>query len=227
MRQEFRKELKILQDNLRMEANASAQAMRRAYRSLKDANLALAESVIDADSTIDSLERYVDDLGVSLLARQAPVASDLRAVVSALRVSSIVERMGDLARHVAYIARGRFPGRAAEGPAHKLLVDMAEEASAVGDLVAKLIETKDLEIAHEIMRRDETLDDFHRETFQLVLDESTPLSRQEIVDVVMIGRFLERFGDHAVSVARRMTFLVTGAVPEYESVPGTEEEMLG
>lgn len=227
MRQEFRKELKILQDNLRMEANAAAQAMRRASRSLKDANLALAESVIDADSTIDSLERYVDELGISLLARQAPVASDLRVVVSSLRVSSILERMGDLARHVAYIARGRFPERAAEGPAHKLLVAMAEEAAEMGNLVARLIETKNLDFVHEIMRRDEILDDLHRNSFELVLDDSTPLTRQEVVDVVMIARFLERFGDHAVGVGRRMTFLVTGYTPDYESVPGTEEEMLG
>lgn len=227
MRYEFRKEMVELQATLTAQAREAARAMRRSAASLRDANLALAESVIDADAQIDFLERTVDDMGISLLARQAPVASDLRTVVSALRMASTLERMGDLARHIAYIARGRFPMTATDGAAYELLTSMADQATAVGEKMAKLIETQDMVLAAEIEAEDEILDDFHRQSFELVLDESNGLSRQEVVDVVLLGRFLERYGDHAVSVARRMTFLVTGIVPEHTSIPGTEEEVLG
>ncbi len=227
MRYEFRKEMAELQDTLTAQARSAATAMKRSAASLRDANLALAESVIDADAQIDLLERTVDDMGISLLARQAPVAGDLRTVVSALRLGSTLERMGDLARHVAYIARGRFPMTAAEGDAYDLLITMADQAAAVGAKVATLIETQDMKLAAEIVEEDEILDEYHRKSFELVLDETNGLSRQEVVDVVLLGRFLERYGDHAVSAARRMTFLVTGLLPEHEGGPGTEEEMLG
>ncbi|MCF2707017.1 phosphate signaling complex protein PhoU [Arcanobacterium haemolyticum] len=227
MREEFRKEMTLLQDTLTTQAKAAATAMSRAAASLRDANLALAETVIDADQQIDFLEQYVDDMGISLLARQAPVASDLRTVVSALRLAATLERMGDLARHVAYIARGHFPNAAVEGSAYDLLTRMADEAAKVGAKMAKLVETHDIALAREIQDEDEILDTLHRKSFDLVLDESNELSRQDVVDVVLLGRFLERYGDHAVSVARRMTFLVTGFVPPHESVPGTEEEVLG
>lgn len=227
MREEFRKEMALLEDTMTTLAKAAATAMKRAAASLRDANLGLAEAVIDADARIDFLERNVDEMGVSLLARQAPVASDLRLVVSALRLASTLERMGDLARHVAYIARGRFPETATEGSAYDLLTKMADEAAAAGEKMARLVETQDITLASEIENDDEVLDALHRKSFELVLDESNGLTRQEVVDVVLLGRFLERYGDHAVSVARRMTFLVTGLTPEHPSVPGTEEEMAG
>ncbi|MFT0848376.1 phosphate signaling complex protein PhoU [Actinomycetaceae bacterium L2_0104] len=227
MRHEFRKEMSLLEDTLKLQAREAANAMKRAAASLKDANLALAESVIDADRHIDFLERNVDDMGISLLARQAPVAGDLRTVVSAMRLAATLERMGDLARHVAYIARGRFPQTATDGPAYDLLTNMADAAAAVGKKVSELVETQDLAIAKEIEDDDEILDTYHRQSFDLVLDESNQLSRQEVVDVVLLGRFLERYGDHAVSVARRMTFLVTGFTQDHSGLPGTEEEMLG
>lgn len=227
MRVEFHKELELLHRTLAAQAQAAATAMRRASASLRDANVALAEQVIDTDTHIDLLERHVDEMSISLLARQAPVAGDLRAVVTALRLAGTMERMGDLARHVAYIARGRFPHTATEGSGYDLLIRMAEEATRIGAMMAELVESHDMDLAAKIEAQDEVLDDLHRATFEVVLNEDNPLSRQEIVDIVMLGRFLERYGDHAVGVARRMTFLVTGFLPEHESIPGTEEEVLG
>ena len=228
MREEFRNEMALLQETLTIQAKAAATAMSRAADSLRDANLGLAEAVIDADAQIDFLERNLDEMGISLLARQAPVASDLRTVVSALRLASTLERMGDLARHVAYIARGRFPQTATDGSAYDLLTKMADEAAKAGAKMATLVQTQDMSLAAEIEQDDEVLDALHRQSFELVLNESNNLTRQDVVDVVLLGRFLERYGDHAVSVARRMTFLVTGLTPERDSsAPGTEEEMLG
>ncbi|MEW6879602.1 phosphate signaling complex protein PhoU [Trueperella pyogenes] len=210
MREQFRQQMHELSDTLVLQAQAAAKAMAGAAASLKDTNLVLAERVIDADHCIDMLERNIDELGISLLARQAPVAGDLRTVISALRLSVTLERMGDLARHVAYVARGRFPHAVVEGDVQELLEAMAAKAVAVGELVAKLVETRELSLADQIIAGDDVLDDLHTRTFSIVLDDERPLSRQEIVDIVLLGRYLERFGDHGVSVAHRMRFLVTG-----------------
>ncbi|MDY5128752.1 phosphate signaling complex protein PhoU [Actinotignum urinale] len=229
MRQEFRNEIKSLNKRLRQQARSAARAMDRAAESLRDSNLALAESVIDADADIDELQRQVEDMAVSLLVRQAPVASDLRLVVTAIRTAGTIERMGDLARHVAYISRGRFPERVG-GPGYETLCAMADEATRVGHQVEELVRTQDLEIAEEIEEQDEILDRLHRKSFEIVLDEKNEMTRQECVDLVLLGRFLERFGDHGVSVARRMHFLITGIRAEAElepPTPGTEEEVLG
>ncbi|WP_124039962.1 phosphate signaling complex protein PhoU [Neoactinobaculum massilliense] len=227
MREEFRREMNTLERTLAQEARSAAKAMKRAASSLEDPNLALAESVIDADINIDNLQRDADEMALSLLARQAPVAGDLRVVVTALRISNSLERMGDLARHVAYIARGRFPERAAEGEGYQLLVRMAKQAATVGERIAQLVESQDIAQAREIEEQDEVLDEMHRKSFEIALDESNGLSRQELVDVVLLGRFLERYGDHGVSVARNMYFLVTGLSEQTKHEPGTEEQVLG
>ncbi|KTF04655.1 MULTISPECIES: phosphate signaling complex protein PhoU [Trueperella] len=223
MREQFRQQMQELSDTLVLQAKAAAKAMNGAAASLTDANLALAERVIDADHSIDMLERNIDDMGISLLARQAPVAGDLRTVVSALRLSATLERMGDLARHVAYVARGRFPQAVVKGEVQQLFEKMATKAAEVGNLVAKLVETQDLSIAAQIIADDDVLDDFHSRTFDYVLDDSLDLTRQEIVDIILLGRYLERFGDHGVSVAHRMRFLVTGMALDDEEMAQIEE----
>ncbi|PKZ89175.1 phosphate transport system regulatory protein PhoU [Trueperella bernardiae] len=223
MREQFRQQMQELSDTLVLQAKAAAKAMNGAAASLTDANLALAERVIDADHSIDMLERNIDDMGISLLARQAPVAGDLRTVVSALRLSATLERMGDLARHVAYVARGRFPQAVVKGEVQQLFEKMATKAAEVGNLVAKLVETQDLSIATQIIADDDVLDDFHSRTFDYVLDDSLDLTRQEIVDIILLGRYLERFGDHGVSVAHRMRFLVTGMALDDEEMAQIEE----
>jgi phosphate transport system protein len=184
--------------------------MTKAAEALRSANLVLAEQVIDADDRIDELDRQLNEQGVALLALQAPVSRDLRQVISALRLSSTLERMGDLAQHVAMVARGRFPDHVVGGSAHDLLIEMADEAVRVADDVVDLVVNVDLETARRIEEKDHILDALHLKTFDLVLDESNQLTRQEIVDVILLGRYLERFGDHGVSAAHRINYLVTG-----------------
>src|SRR5699024_2808133 len=149
-----------------------------------------------ADDRIDELDRQLNEQGVALLALQAPVSRDLRQVISALRLSSTLERMGDLAQHVAMVARGRFPDRVVGGKAHDVLIAMADEAVRVSDDVVDLVVNVDLETARRIEEKDHILDALHLKTFELVLDESIDLTRQEIVDIILLGRYLERFGDH-------------------------------
>lgn len=210
MREIFRFEMQELGDGLIDMARHMARAIDHATTAMRTADLTLAEQVIDADKQIDALERDLDERGVSLLARQAPVATDLRIVVTALRMSATIERMGDLARHVAYVTRGRYPEMATVGRMHDLLLEMGVQAAKVGHEVVELLETRDLALAAEIEREDDLLDELHRRSFEVILDDSEVLTRQQLVDAVLLGRYLERFGDHGVSVARRMSYLVTG-----------------
>lgn len=224
MREIFKTELQELGDNMLAMAKHMAKAIDHATTALRTADLMLAEQVIDADKRIDQLERELDDRGVSLLARQAPVAGDLRVVVTALRMSATIERMGDLARHVAYVARGRYPELAAVGRLNDILVEMGVQASKVGHEVVELLETRDLNLAAQIEREDEVLDDLHRRSFTVILDEGEAMTRQQVVDAVLVGRYLERFGDHGVSVARRMSYLVTGDASNAVHNPETVAE---
>lgn len=210
MREIFKQEMEQLGEELLTMAQLMCSAIEKATQALETADLTLAEEVIDADSRIDEIERNLDERGVSLLARQQPVATDLRIVVSALRLSATMERMGDLARHLAYVARGRYPEVASTGRMQEILRQMGEQAVKVARQVVELLETRDLNLAEKIEADDDVLDRLHRESFQVVLDDDEHLTRQQLVDAVLLGRYLERFGDHGVSVARRISFLVTG-----------------
>ncbi|NDR53156.1 phosphate signaling complex protein PhoU [Actinomyces sp. 565] len=218
MRDIFNQELKQLGTDLASMAAQVATAIERAAESLRTGDIIVAEQVIDADERINDLQRDIDDMCVMLLARQQPVDRDLRNVISALRMAQTLERQGDLARHVAAIARGRYPQAPVPEPVLGLMVKMADAAVRAGRDVCTLIETQDLELAAAIQRRDAELDALHRESFQMILDPGIELSRQQVVDAVLMGRFLERFGDHSTSVARRMAYLVSGI-----TVPGPSE----
>lgn len=210
MRELFNRELEQVGDDLVQMATHVATAIEQASIALKKADLTLAETVIDADVHIDDLERVLDERCVDLLARQSPVAGDLRLVVTALRMSASIERMGDLARHIAQVARGRFPRRAVPGELVPTFDEMSAAAVKAARSVAELLASRDLVLAAQIEAADDTLDALHRDTFRATLTQEDHFSSQQIVDVTLLGRYYERFGDHAVSVARRVSYLVTG-----------------
>lgn len=210
MRPIFNQDLDQLGSDLQSMARQVATAIERAAESLRHGDLIVAEQVIDADERINDLQRDIDDMCVMLLAREKPVAGELRNVLSALRMAQTLERQGDLARHVAAIARGRYPEPAVPEPVLSLVLEMADEAVRAGAQVARLIETQDLTLARSIQEGDAALDALHRRSFQMILDPSHDMSRQQVIDAVLLGRFLERFGDHSTSVARRVTYLVSG-----------------
>lgn len=210
MRAIFDQELEQIGDDLLRMSRHVADAIRDASEALRTADLELAQRVIDADAKVDELERELDERCVLLLARQQPVATDLRTIVSALRISASIERMGDLARHIAQVVRLRYPEPAVPASAQRLFDGLAEAAVKVGTDVVTLLETHDLELASAVERDDDVLDGLHTQTFRLTLADSWQGSTAETVDVTLLARFFERFGDHAVSVARRITYLVTG-----------------
>lgn len=210
MRKIFQQELGELGDDLMAMASKVTEAVRSAGEALREADIEKAEQVIDADDRIDEYEDTIEALCLSLLARQQPVATDLRLVVSAMRLSATLERMGDLARHVASMTRARFPEKVSSGPMFDLLSEMTLAATDVCEDLLELMDTHDLHLAERIHAKDVTLDTALRRSFELMMVENIELTRQEVVDAVLLTRFLERIGDHCVSGANRVSYLVTG-----------------
>lgn len=210
MREIFEAELKQLGDDLVAMSRRVEHAITAAGEALATQDLSLAESVIADDLAIDALERDLDERCVLLLAQQQPVATDLRVVVSALRMSATLERMGDLARHVAQVTRGRYPHPAVDQALTGVFTEMHQAARRVAGRMTQVLTTHDLAEAEAIQREDDRLDSLHEEIFRVVLSDTWRGSAQQTVDVTLLGRYYERFGDHAVSIAKRITFLVTG-----------------
>lgn len=214
MRDIFEAELTQLGEDLVAMSGRVEQAISSAGIALLTADLQLAESVIADDLAIDAIERDLDDRCVRLLAQQQPVATDLRVVVSALRMSASLERMGDLARHVAQVTRARYPAVAVPGGLEATFTQMQDAAVRVARRVTTLLSTRDMALAESIQQDDDLLDELHASTFASMLSGPWDRSTQETVDVTLLGRYYERFGDHGVSVARRMVYLVTGDVAD-------------
>jgi len=211
MRDIFTAELSALGEDLAAMSRLVETAVASAGTALLTADLALAEEVILDDHTIDSMERDLDERCVRLIAQQQPVAHDLRVIVSGLRMSASLERMGDLARHIAEIARMRFPGTVVPPELLPTITRMHEASVQVSQQVTNVIETRDLELAAAIEANDDLLDELHASTF--VATATLIVTAQQAVDITLLARFYERFGDHAVSIARRVVYLVTGEAP--------------
>jgi phosphate transport system protein len=214
MRDAYHEELAALSDQLVEMTRLVGSAINRASTALQDADLAMAESVIAADDAVDALRDELDRRSFDLLARQQPVASDLRTIVTSLRMSADLERMGDLARHVARIARRRYPESAIPPQLRSTIVEMSQVAERLVAKTGSVIAKQDLAAALELERDDDEMDKLHRALFAELLDKNSPYGVEQAIDVTQIGRFYERFADHAVSVAHRVVYLVTGQYPE-------------
>jgi len=216
MRTLFEAELTQLGDDLVAMSRLVEAAISDAGTALLTGDVALAERVIAADRSVDALEKELDERCIALLAQQQPVATDLRTVVTALRMSATLERMGDLARHIAEVARLRYPAPAAPQPLGATFASMHDAANRVARRMTTLLSTHDLEVAVAIERDDDLLDSLLEEVFDTVLKGEWTGTPQETVDATLLSRYFERFGDHGVSIARRMVYLVTGenSLPE-------------
>ncbi|MBC9955786.1 phosphate signaling complex protein PhoU [Yimella sp. cx-51] len=210
MRNAFHDDLDRVSDQLVLMTRMVGVAIERATEALVNADLGIAESVIAADDDIDTVRREVDDLAVDLLARQQPVATDLRMVVTAMHMASDIERMGDLARHIAKIARMRYPKLAVPEVVLPNIKSMSECAIDLAKQTGAAIDSKDVHAALEIERSDDRMDDLHRQIFAALHDEGWDQPTETAVDMTLLSRYYERFGDHAVAVANRIVYLVTG-----------------
>src|SRR5699024_7950582 len=166
--------------------------------------------VISADEHIDAVRRDLDTRAVDALARQQPVATDLRTLVTAMRMSADLERMGDLARHVAKLARLRYPQHVLHEELNDTFTRMAEVAQALVIEAARIIRDNDVEAVAQLKITDDEMDDLHRDVFRTLLADTWDGGVQAAIDATLLSRYYERFGDHAVSIAQRVVYLVTG-----------------
>lgn len=190
-----------------------ATAIDQATGALLDADLARAERVIDADVKVDRLRVDLEDRAFQLIARQQPVATDLRVLITTLSLVADLERMGDLALHVAKVARLRFPEAAVPADARDVIAQMGEVARSLVHKVADVVEGRNISLAQAIEAEDDSMDALRRKLFTLVLSPRWAHGTESAIDLTLLGRYYERYADHAVSVARRTIFIVTGVRP--------------
>jgi len=210
MREVFHQSLEDVQGRLVEIAELVTVAIDKATRAFGTSDVALAEEVIEADRVIDEKATALDELAIEILARQQPVARDLRIVVSALRISASLERMGDIAEHIAQLTRMRFPERAIPKGLKGTFTKMGELDVDVARQLTELLRTQDLALSEEIRNNDDLIDDLHVGVFEKVLSDSWQGDPSATVDATLASRYHERFADHAVSVAKKVAYLATG-----------------
>jgi phosphate transport system protein len=182
----------------------------KASKALQTADLNLAEEVIATDIKIDDYQHDLDARIIDIIARQQPVASDLRALVTALRMSADLERMGDLSHHIAKVARLRHPNSAIPNDLLLAFTEMGHVAEKLATKVATVITTRDTDMALQVEKDDDEMDELHKKVISGIIGSNPVLSLDVAIDLTLLGRYYERFADHAVSVARRVYFLVKG-----------------
>ncbi len=210
MREVFQQELREVQDRLVEISTLVAVSIENATRAFNESNVSLAESVIADDDRIDAAAAELDELAINILARQQPVARDLRIVVSALRISASLERMGDMSEHIAQLARYRFPDKVVPKTLRPTFAEMGALDVQIAKKLVELLKTEDLKIAEDIRNEDDKVDALHLSVFDKVLGETWKGAAVDTVDATLASRYHERFADHAVSIAKKVQYLATG-----------------
>ena len=210
MRDTYHEQLDAISEGLVEMSRLAGSAVSRATTALLDADLALAQSVIEQDEAVNALDRSIEAQAFDLLARQQPVAGDLRVLVTSLRMVVDLERTGDYAVHIAKIARRRHPSSAVPPELRSTVLEMGQTAQRITVKAGSVIASRDLELAAELVRDDDAMDALHRRLFTVMLDSSWRYGTEAAIDITLAGRYYERLADHAVAIARRVTYLVTG-----------------
>ena len=210
MRESYREELEDITACLVEMSNSVGSAMSTATTALLDADVALADLVITGDARIDAVRESIEERCFTLLARQQPVATDLRMITTAMRIVADLERMGDLAEHIAKVARMRFPDHAVPQEVRPMFLEAGHVAESLVSKAGTVIAKRDVQAAAELEAEDDVMDRLHKQMFLELLSDDWPHGIETAIDVTLLGRYYERFADHAVSVARRVVYLVTG-----------------
>jgi phosphate transport system protein len=210
IRSVFQDELDSVSQSLVDLCEKVAGTIQKATQSLLTSDLKLAEEIIASDIAIDDFQHDLDARIIDIVARQQPVASDLRALATALRMSADLDRMGDLAHHIAKVTRIRHPQAAVPAEFNQLFESLGRAAEKIARKTAVVISTRDTDMALEIERDDDEIDDLHRQLITALVAPNWKHGVETAVDLTLLGRYYERYADHAVSVSRRVYFLVTG-----------------
>lgn len=215
MREVFQRELNDVRDRLVDISELVSRIVEDASAAFLSGDKIGAERAIATCSLVEERVLQLDELVVWTLARQAPVARDLRVLVSALRISSSFDRMAALAGHIAQIAEFRYPEKAVPEPLRATFEEMAKLDVQLSHKLTTLLKTQDVNFAHEIQAEDERVDELHRSVFTVVLSDEWKEQSSHTVDVTLASRYFERFADHVVSISSKISYLTTGDWNEY------------
>ena len=211
MREVFQQELREVQDRLVQIAELVETAIQQATTAFGSSDVALAEQVLDNGEQVDQLASELDEQTIDILARQQPVASDLRLMVGALRMSASLERMADLAQHIAQLARYRYPESAIPEGLRKIFTKMGAVDVKMAGLLVVLLRDQDPKVIDKIRDLDDDLDELHAKVFEKVLSQKVQVDGPTgVVDATLASRYHERFGDHAVDITKQMNFFLNG-----------------
>ena len=214
MRESYREDLSNVVNDLIQMSQLVTAAVNGATKALLEADLSAAEQVISEDSRLDDMHDDLESRCFTLLARQAPVAGELRTLVAAMRMVADLARMGDLAAHVAKIARMRYPRQAVPDSLLPNFERMAELAIELISMARRTLRERDAKDAQKMADHDEEMDQLRTSQFRVLLADNWPYSVEEAVDCALLGRYYERIADHAVLMGSRVVYVVTGLHPE-------------
>jgi phosphate transport system protein len=213
MRETYRGELAVVGELLSAMAEGVARTMREATEGLLKVDRAAAEGVVADTGEVQLMYRQVEEKAYELLALQAPVARDLRTIVTALHVAADLERMSHLAAHVAKTALRRYPEPALAPELTEVFGGMAEVAGRMALKMVEVVRDQDVDRAAELEHDDDVMDALHRRMFETLVGTDWPHGVEAAVDAALLGRYYERYGDHAVNAADQVIYLVTGETP--------------
>ena len=214
MRNAFQEELDSIHNTLVEMGRIVEESMSAATKALLQPNLEIAEKVIKDDDTIDDMQHELDARTMMIIARQSPVAGDLRTLVTSLRMSADLERMGDMAHHIAKLARMRYPNIAVPEELREIIERMDRVAVGIIQKTTAAIDTRNTTLALQLEQDDDEMDKLHRQLFKTLMEPSWSHGTEVAIDMTLLGRYYERCADHAVSVGRRVYYMVNG---EYNS----------
>ena len=214
MRNAFQEELDSIHGTLVRMGQLVEESMSSATKALLEPNLELAQKIIKEDDTIDDMQHELDARTMLIIARQSPVAGDLRTLVTSLRMSADLERMGDMAHHIAKLARMRYPNCAVPSEIKEIIVQMDRVAVGIIQKTTAAIETRNTTLALQLEKDDDEMDKLHRQLFQTLMQDDWSHGTEVAIDMTLLGRYYERCADHAVSLGRRVYYMVKG---EYNS----------
>lgn len=210
MREMFDQELESVQLRIVEIADSVFTIVTDATTALLEADVKAADRALAGAEIVSEKALSLDELVIRTLALQAPVARDLRILVSTLRISSSLERMSALASHIATIARFRFPDSAIPEALSDTFDEMVRLDVRLSKKLVKLLKNTSVDLARSIQAADERVDELHREVFEVVLDKSWKEKAVHTVDVTLASRYLERIADHVVEISSKVSYLTTG-----------------
>jgi phosphate transport system protein len=213
VRTAYQDQLSALSTDIANMCGVVGVGMKHATQALLQADLVLAEDVITDLDHLVLRSVQAEETGFTLLTRQAPLAAELRGVVASIRNVADVDRMGRLAMHVAKLARRRHPQHALPEEVNGYFAEMGRVAVELGEAAQEALLSGDPRRAARMQEEDDAMDELHRHLFTVLMDREWTHGVTAAVDVTLLSRYYERFADHAVELARRVTFQAIGTLP--------------